>query len=682
MNANFQSHDIGVGQWVKPMHKQPVNRQNIRAIILAGSREFGRCPMASRLPTALWPVAGKPVLECLLRRLSRQGIKQAVVCTNGSRSLLQQAVATGEDMELEFLDEPLPVGTAGCVRDAAGDESDVLLLVFPASITCPPKIDTLISAHGDGQSDMTVMFNPAHTNGRAMPEAAGIYMCETSVLEHIPKEGYFDIKEGLIPEMLRIEKTVHMAVMPNDIGNFREPQEYLCAVAHYLENAPKLPEDLKLRKQTNSQGVWVAANASVDASARIYGSVVIMDGARISKGAVIFGPTILGRNVTIGRDSIVVNSVLWDDAQVGKDCQIQRCLVDYRAVVRDNSDVEAKSILFEPLGMLKSSLKMPFQSAKNNTRRLQSALQRQLDKIDEKLPKSLQVPRTRIIHSLVGMLVLIGFTWSYWPGIVDLWSVWQRSDEYSSGLLVPFLAAYVLWSKRNILAQVNIKPSLWGLLAFLGAQALRLFGLFFMYGSAERLSLAISIAALVLLLFGWQIFSRVFTTLLFLGLMLPLPRSVHNAIMLPLQSWATSSAVFCLEIMGYAVIREGNFIHINDITVAVAEACNGLRMVTAFIIINALVVMLVRRAWWEKLIVLLSSLPIALLCNTVRLTTTAIAFTMLQGENWERIFHDFGGYAMMPLALTVAILELWLLMKLTAVPENKPQEIIIRKSAD
>jgi exosortase len=170
--------------------------------------------------------------------------------------------------------------------------------------------------------------------------------------------------------------------------------------------------------------------------------------------------------------------------------------------------------------------------------------------------------------------------------------------------------------------------------------------------------------------------------LVFLGLMLPMPRSVHNAITLPLQSWATSSAVFCLEIMGYAVVREGNIIQINDITVAVAEACNGLRLITAFIVINGLVVLLIRRSWWEKLIVLLSSVPIALLCNTVRLTITAIAFTMLAGENWERVFHDFGGYAMMPLAVAVVIIELWVLEKLTTVPKEKPQEVIIRKSVN
>jgi len=140
---------------------------------------------------------------------------------------------------------------------------------------------------------------------------------------------------------------------------------------------------------------------------------------------------------------------------------------------------------------------------------------------------------------------------------------------------------------------------------------------------------------------------------------------------------ATSSAVFCLETMGYEVMQEGNIIHINDATVAVAEACNGLRMVTAFFVISGLVILLVKRAWWEKLIVLASSLPVALLCNTARLTITAIAFTVLSGEQWEKIFHNFGGYAMMPLALAAVVTELWLLTKLTTLPTK--QEAIITK---
>jgi exosortase/archaeosortase family protein len=91
------------------------------------------------------------------------------------------------------------------------------------------------------------------------------------------------------------------------------------------------------------------------------------------------------------------------------------------------------------------------------------------------------------------------------------------------------------------------------------------------------------------------------------------------------------------------------------------------------------VVLLVNKKWWEKLVILVSSLPIALLCNTIRLTITAIFFTILDSEQWEKIFHDFGGYAMMPVALAVVVAELWLLAKLTIPPEAQKEIIITRK---
>ena len=656
------------------------NKQPIKATILAGSRDFGRCPVAARLPTALWPVAGKPVLERLLTHLANQGIKQAIVCSNGDGSLLAESIQADNCLELKFLNEQLPIGTAGCIRDSANDKTDTLFLVFPAGIICPPKINVLISAHRNGRSDLTVVFNPSHGNGEMLGEPAGIYVCESSVLQHIPKDGYFDIKEGLIPEMLRAGKTVHAAVLPRHAGNFRDQQGYLHAIANYLDNAPRLDPHFRPYKQNGSQIIWMGTNTNIDPSARVYGPVAIMDGACILKGAVIFGPTILGNNVTISKGSVVVNSAIWDGAKIGSNCQIQRCIVDYGASVRAKTVVEHKSIPFESKGMLKHAISGTLKVAKNNQRRLQNAVRTQLGKINEKLPNWVPSHNPKIIPWLAASLVLIAFLWSYRPGLVDLWNIWRRSDEYSSGLLVPFLAVYILWSRRLDIAQCPIKPSIWGLFAFVAAQAVRLFGLFFMYSSAERLSIALTIAALVLLLFGWQLFRRISTVLLFLCLMLPWPNRVQAAVALPLQQWATSSAVFCLEMLGHEVIQEGNIIHIGNASVAVAEACNGLRMITAFFVISGLVILLVKRAWWEKLIILASSLPIALLCNTVRLTITALAFTVLSGEHWEKIFHDFGGYAMMPLALALVVAELWLLAKLTTLPTKEEPIVIARQN--
>ena len=652
--------------------------ENVKAIILVGSRDFGRYPLASRLPTAMWSVAGKTVLERLLIHLADQGIKQAAICGSGVSTLPAEKILADDRLELSFVDESLPVGTAGCIREAVSDGTEALLMVFPASIACPPEIDVLIKTHRDGQSDLTVMLNPCDADNTNMGQASGIYVCDPCILEHIPKAGYFDIKEGLIPKMLLAGRSVHAAKLPSHAGNFRNRQEYLSAVSNYLEKVPKLNVDLKPLKNSGSQDVWQADNAMIDPEARINGPVIIMDGARVSSGAIVLGPAILGKNTAVGKDSVVMNSVLWDGVQVGSNCLIRKCVIDYHASVRDNAVVEEKTISFKPEGMLERAANLASTIAKNNSIRLQRVL-KPLGKIYEKLPNWTYSSRKNTLAFLASGLVLIAFFWSYMPSLVELWSLLLKSDEYSAGLFVPFLSVYIMWSRRHDIAQCPVKPSLWGLFAYIIAQVVRFMGLFLMYSSAERLSIILSIAALVLLLFGWQLFRKVSTILLFLCLMLPWPNIMQYLIGLRLQSWATSSAVFCLEIIGYEVIQEGNVIHIGNASVAVVEACNGLRMITAFFVITGLVVLLVKRTWWEKLIILASSLPIALLCNTIRLAITAMFFTVLEGEYWEKIFHDFGGYAMMPLALAAIVGELWLLAKLTVLPVEEKAIIITRQ---
>lgn len=647
-------------------------KQKIKALILVGGRDFGRCPLASYTPTALWPVMGQSVLERLLKHLAEQGIQNVAIGSGDEDSLLIESINVDKRLDVKFLEEPLPVGTAGCIRDALKDETDTLLLVFPANLLCPPKIETLINAHCEGGSDLTLMLNPVSSgNGDQTGQVSGIYICGTDILKYIPEDGYCDIKEGLIPKLLREGKTVHVSTLLTNVGNFRNQSEYLNAINGLFEKNNKFNDEIKSYKEINSNNVWINSEVEIDSSARLYGPVVIMEGTRISAGTIIIGPTILEKNVSIGKDSVIINSVLWSGAQVGSNCQIQRCVIDCNRTLEDNTVEQDKCILFKN----KTFIKYLGEHVSEFTDKSSLYIQ----KINNKIQK-LDHAETKNIFKLFGLgLLLITFIWSYWSSIQELWETCLRSDEYSSGLLVPFLAVYILWSRRETIAKCPLKTSIAGLFLFLFAQILRFFGLLFLYSSAERLSIIVSIAGLVLFLFGWEFFKRVATILLFLCLMLPWPNRIRSAISLPLQRWSTLSAVFCLEVLGYEVIQEGNVIHIGQSTVAVAEACNGLRMITAFFVISGLVIMLVKRAWWEKLIVLTSSLPIALLCNTIRLTITAIIFTVIKGEYWEKVFHDFGGYAMMPLAIGVVVAELWLLKELTVPPEGKKEIIVVRK---
>ncbi len=651
------------------------NKENIIAVILAGNHEFGLCPVRSKLNSALWPVAGKSVLERLLISLAKQGVRKAIICSNGDATLIQQSVCldSNHNLNIEFLDEPLPVGTAGCIRDAADDDSRQLLLVLPACIVNPPIIEPLLQAHLSGKSDLTVALNPDPGN------PAGIYICSRSLKNLIPKQGYFDIKEGLIPAMLSADKTINTVTVPNDVGNFHDWQQYLYEVSKYLQNAPDLNGHLTLERSEKTNVIYKADSANIEAGSRLYGHVVIMDNVHLPCDSVIFGPTVIGRNVKVGKNTTIVNSIIWDDVQIGDNCLIRQSVISRGVQVSPGSELTDQAVSIKQHKLLSDmTAKVVTASKKIFSPLMAKVMNNNKNTIDRRSGNQSLLPQKNFPVLLGIGLLLVAFIWSYWPGIMDLLGVWQRSDEYSSGMLVPFLTIYILWSRRDEFVGCQLKPSVWGIFAFLAAQGVRTFGLYFMYGSLIRFSLVLSVASLVLLLCGWQFCKRIWGVLLFLCLMLPWPNRIQAALALPLQKWASISAVFCLETIGYEVLREGNYIHIGNQTIGIAEACNGLRMITSFFVISGLITLLVKRAWWEKLIILLSSIPVALLCNTIRLTITSIAFTLIEGEDWEMLFHDFGGYAMMPLALGIIIFELWLLARLFVKPILVQEQIIRR----
>ena len=265
----------------------------------------------------------------------------------------------------------------------------------------------------------------------------------------------------------------------------------------------------------------------------------------------------------------------------------------------------------------------------------------------------------------LGALILAGVLWSYWPIARSLFKDWQQDDNYSVGQLVPLAALYLLWHERARLRSLEIQPCWWGIGVIGLAVAGRAYGLLFLYESAERYSLVLTVVGIVLLVGGRKVFRQTFWILMFLFLMVPLPGRIHNLISGPLQTQATGGAVVLLELFGVTVTREGNIILLNDsVPLAVAEACSGLRMLTAFVVVSAVLAYLVRRPRWQKVVLIASSIPIAIACNLARLCVTAVLYLVSTSEIAGLFFHDFAGLAMMPLAVLILSGELWVLNKL------------------
>ena len=301
---------------------------------------------------------------------------------------------------------------------------------------------------------------------------------------------------------------------------------------------------------------------------------------------------------------------------------------------------------------------------------------------------SLVLGRHELRNSRVGLvlslLLLAAVTvWSYWPTMADLVRAWQSNDDYSAGQLVPLVALFLVWREREPLRQCPLAPCwLGGVTLFTLTAAFRTCGfLLVMRASPDRYALILAMTGLILLVAGWQVFRRVVWILLFLFLMFPLPGVVDNLIAPPLQTVATTGSVLLLEAVGIEVSQQGNIVMLGENTpMAVAEACSGLRMLMAFVIVAAFIAYMVRRPRWPKAVLLVSSIPVAVVCNIVRIFVTAVLMLHVSSEAGEKFFHDFAGLVMMPIAVLLLFAELSLMGRLV-VPESEPaREVTIART--
>jgi exosortase len=333
---------------------------------------------------------------------------------------------------------------------------------------------------------------------------------------------------------------------------------------------------------------------------------------------------------------------------------------------------------------------------------------------------------------LLGAVVL----WADWPAVQVLLQRWRHDPQYSHGYIVPLFSLFLLWRTRIDWRAVSFAPNGWGV-AFLAAAALWLAGsyLYFPYviplallpavagiallyggrpllrqcfdfrgeplapnwwgvvflGAAAVLRLAGSYvyfpyftdlslipaaAGIALLCGGWPMLRQCAAAILFLGFMLPLPYGLQVALAGRLQGVATAASVYVLELAGFPVIAQGNQIFLrHDQPLFVQEACSGLSMLLTFLALCTGAAILVRRPLLDKVIVLLSAVPIAVVVNVLRISATGILIRTAGERAGMALYHDFAGLLMMPVAVLLIVLELFVLGRLlvpAASVESRP----------
>jgi exosortase len=259
--------------------------------------------------------------------------------------------------------------------------------------------------------------------------------------------------------------------------------------------------------------------------------------------------------------------------------------------------------------------------------------------------------------------------------LIKLGRDWWNDENYSHGLLIPFVIAYILWTQRPRLTKFVSQPNLlWGTTGVV----LGLFGLWAGTAGAElfvqRMSLVLMLAGLVIYFGGFTFLRLALVPLALLILAIPIPAIVLNKIAFPLQLLASRCAVSAIAAFDIPVLRQGNVIELMPLGASqpkrleVVEACSGIRSLMTLVTLAVVFAYFTHPrndvpangdggsggsfarlksfAVWRSAILVLSAVPIAILTNVMRVSGTGILARFYGAKVADGFFHSFSGWVM------------------------------------
>ncbi|HEV2761817.1 MAG TPA: exosortase/archaeosortase family protein [Pyrinomonadaceae bacterium] len=263
------------------------------------------------------------------------------------------------------------------------------------------------------------------------------------------------------------------------------------------------------------------------------------------------------------------------------------------------------------------------------------------------------------------LLLVAALAFVYWNVLARLARVWWDDENYSHGLLIPFVVGYILWTERDRLASAERRPSL---LLGGGMIAAALAALWAGTAGAElfmqRTSFALLVAGLLVYFFGARFLGLVAVPLLLLLLAIPVPTILFNKVAFPLQLFASRCAVAAMRLFDIPVLREGNVIELTpynastSIKLEVVEACSGIRSLMTLVTLAVVYAYFTAPsdkggegggrfggwAFWRSALIVAAAVPIAIVTNAARVSGTGILARFYGTQAADGFFHSFSGW--------------------------------------
>ncbi|HKP37105.1 MAG TPA: exosortase [Pyrinomonadaceae bacterium] len=312
----------------------------------------------------------------------------------------------------------------------------------------------------------------------------------------------------------------------------------------------------------------------------------------------------------------------------------------------------------------------------------------------------MSVTISRNYYKALALAAALAFV--YFAMLVKLSRDWWSDENYSHGLLIPFIIGFIIWQERRRFTQDNAPRATW-----FGAigMGFALIGLWAGTAGAElfvqRASLVLMLASLAIYFFGVRIVRIVAVPLFLLALAIPIPQIIFNRIAFPLQLFASRCAVAAMSFFEIPVLRQGNVIELMPLgakepkRLAVVEACSGIRSLMTLVTLAVVYAYFTRPkspsnpekdsgnrsntlkflgsfVFWRSLVLVVAAVPIAILTNAARVSGTVVLAHYYGTKVADGFFHSFSGWVIYIVAAALLFATGWALDRCARISRKKP----------
>lgn len=256
------------------------------------------------------------------------------------------------------------------------------------------------------------------------------------------------------------------------------------------------------------------------------------------------------------------------------------------------------------------------------------------------------------------------------PVIWIMFREYAQDESMGHGFFVPLVAGYIIWQRRDALDETRATPHWSGWVLVVCGFLLLMLGTFGAEFALMRGGLLLTIYGVVLAACGVTVFRMLAFPLLLLLFMIRIPQFIYGQITFPLQILASQFAETSLSALGIPVLREGNVLELASQKLNVVEACSGIRSLLSLGFLGLVYGYFFESKMWIRVVLVLATLPIAIVANGLRVTITGI-LSEVNKEYAEGLFHMMEGWVIFMVALLALLILHQVLIRVARLANRK-----------